>query len=189
MEMQHAAPMGLSFGLQTLWEYRMRRPAYLSWTPSHSLRNYIGEGVPIPPPRAPPPAVRNAHAAPFGFTCCGHRHILSGIPLARGCQSHPLALPLHPFEASTALHVHTRECVRDSRARWRSAVPVLFLPSPRIVARRCESHPLALPLQPFEMRVDANCVASAGPAPLLAPAAAQRRSSNSATALEPSAHC
>ena len=44
MEMQHAAPMGLSFGLQTLWEYRMRRPAYLSWTPSHSLRNYIGEG-------------------------------------------------------------------------------------------------------------------------------------------------
>ena len=26
MEMQHAAPMGLSLGLQPLWEYSMQRP-------------------------------------------------------------------------------------------------------------------------------------------------------------------
>ena len=102
------------------------------------------------------------HAAPWGLTFPGHRRILLESTLARGCQSHPLALPLQPFEASTALHVQTRGCVRDSRARWRSAMPVLFLPSPRIVARGCPSHPLALPLQPFEMRVDGSCVASAG---------------------------
>ena len=78
------------------------------------------------------------HAAPLGLTFSGHRRILFRIPWARGCQSHPLALPLQPFEASTALHVHTRGCVRDSRARWRSAMPVLFLPSPRIVAMGCQ---------------------------------------------------
>ena len=76
------------------------------------------------------------HAAPLGLTFFGHRRILFRIPGARGCQSHPLALPL----------------------------------------------------QPFEMRVDGSCVASAGAAPLLGPAAAERRNSNSATALVRSAH-
>ena len=52
-----------------------------------------------------------------------------------------------------------------------SAVPAISAHSSEGVP----TPPLALPLQPFEMRVDDSCVASAGAAPLLAPAAAQLR--------------
>ena len=107
--------------------------------------------------------MRMQHAAPLGLTFPGHRRILLGITLARGCPSHPLALPLQPFASRTALHVHTRGCVRDSRARWRDTHSVSAFLAPAGAQRRTRT------------RADGS-------------SGSQRRNSNPATTLEPSAH-
>ena len=107
--------------------------------------------------------MRIQHAAPLGLTFPGHHRIFLGITLARGCPSHPLALPLQPFASRTALHVHTRGCVRDSRARWRDTHSVSAFLAPAGAQRRTRT------------RADGS-------------SGSQRRNSNPATTLEPSAH-
>ena len=133
MKMQHAAPLGLSLGLQTLCEYSMRRPwglpwscpwdckpyantacgalgAYLSWTPSYFLRNYIGEGVPIPPPRAPPPAVRIAHGAPRA-----HPRVRARFACTLARHSQRFCIPRASRSPTANSHARRRQLRRISR--------------------------------------------------------------------------
>ena len=125
-------------GLQTLWDYSMRRPwgdtsvktraSLASW----SLLEAVWAWRRVS--RGPVASWRSLHTR--------RRQRWRAVCSAATC-FHALARALSRVRA--ALHVHPRGCMRDSRARWRSAMPVLCLPSARIVARGCQSHPSRSP--------------------------------------------
>ena len=141
---------------------------YLLWTPSHSLRNSIGEGVPIPPPRAPPPSVRSEHGAPRAhprvrarFACTLAQRSASAVPAISAHRSEAVRIPPPRAPPPAVRNARRRQLRRFSRA------------SP--IAGASGS-----PTAKLELRDGTRAFRA-----LLAPAAAQQRNSNPSRQQEP----